>query len=166
MFNTTVCLISLYSTATWNHSRWVFTFGTAPNARGSCCRCQDVGIWKALQTQRQSLHTQRQSLNTQRQPLNTQREPQSEPVEYSSRWVRESSIRVGHRPIHLWNLHGQREPQLDGTQCDLYSTSSCWVLRWVIVICVGSIGDSRWVREAFSVPTCWYFQYEMVALGV
>ena len=30
--------------------------------------------------------------------------------------------------------------------------------RWVDL-------NSCWVREAFCIPTCWYFQREMVALG-
>ena len=56
-------------------------------------------------------------------------------------------------------LHGQRKPQRQGTQRNLYSTYLRWSWRWVD-------GVWRLVRKAFQIPTCWYSQRKIVALGV
>ena len=40
-------ILSLYSTATQNHSHWGFAFGNTPNTRPSCCQYQHVRILKS-----------------------------------------------------------------------------------------------------------------------
>ena len=72
--------LSLYSTATRNHLRWVFALGTAPNVSDLRCRYQYVGIWKASWTQHKAPRTQHEASWTQRELTHKQ-------VKYRSRWI-------------------------------------------------------------------------------
>ena len=69
----------------------------APSASGLCYRYQQVGIQKALQTQHEPSQTQSK-------PLLTRCEAQSEPAEYSSCWVCEGLVCLGHVDFMLFVL--------------------------------------------------------------